>query len=231
MRGTNSDSSRRNAIKSSPAIREQIAAIEAKYARKREEVEEYYANQFFRLRENAEIALMQLDAADRAAYARFIEQMNSSAGAVSATDGLHTGAIGTPFEGGPASGYEHQVRELHNETDGQMSEYKMDFEHLQKRRMCQLSDLEKAKKLEIEAVYDYAGRSAKPVAPKAKGTVTAILYSSEDASFSIDGEVLRAGQSIRGVKVVQINQDSVEFEYAGTRWRQKVNEAPSTKWP
>ena len=230
----------------SPSVSEQIEAIEAEFEGKKQKVEEYYTNQFLRLRENVEISLKKLDIADKSAYAHFIEQLNNTTsesigytsvtghispyGTVSA-DGLHIGTTKTRVDGKPASDYELKVRELNKSANGLISEYKMDFEHLQRQKEYQLSVLEKEKKLAIEAVYNYASRSAQPIIPRAKGTVTGILYSKEDPSVVIDGEVLREGQSIRGVKVIKTNRDSVEFEYAGANWSQKVNDPPSTNWP
>jgi len=60
------------------------------------------------------------------------------------------------------------------------------------------------------------------------GTVTGITYVDGTPLAVIDGVILREGQSIRQVKVVKINPDSVEFDYNGTRWSQKVNEQSST---
>jgi S1-C subfamily serine protease len=61
------------------------------------------------------------------------------------------------------------------------------------------------------------------------GTVTGIMYIDGNPLAVIDGVILREGQSIRQVKVVKINPDFVEFEYAGTRWSQKVNQLSSTQ--
>ena len=61
------------------------------------------------------------------------------------------------------------------------------------------------------------------------GIVTAIMYVDGTSLAVVNGVILREGQSIRQVKVVKINPDSVEFEYAGTRWSQKVNQLSSTQ--
>ncbi len=61
------------------------------------------------------------------------------------------------------------------------------------------------------------------------GIVTAIMYVDGTSLAVIDGVILREGQSIRQVKVVKINPDSVEFDYNGNRWSQKVNELSSTQ--
>jgi S1-C subfamily serine protease len=62
------------------------------------------------------------------------------------------------------------------------------------------------------------------------GTVTGILYADDRPLAVIDGVILREGQSIHNVKVVKISPDSVEFEYDGARWSQKVNEPLLTQY-
>ncbi|MFH1371917.1 MAG: trypsin-like peptidase domain-containing protein [Planctomycetota bacterium] len=62
------------------------------------------------------------------------------------------------------------------------------------------------------------------------GIVTAIMHVDGTPLAVIDGVILREGQSIRQVKVVKINSDSVEFEYDGTRWSQQVNKPRTTSY-
>jgi S1-C subfamily serine protease len=62
------------------------------------------------------------------------------------------------------------------------------------------------------------------------GTVTGIMYIDGNPLAVIDGVILREGQSVRQVKVVKINLDSVEFEYDGTRWSQQVKKPQTTKF-
>jgi hypothetical protein len=225
--------------------------IEADFEQRKQKIENYYANVFRRLRENVEISLRRLDFADKAAYAHFIEQLNNttskSTGYTSVTgcitpygtvtaDGLHIGTTKTRVEGKPASDYELKVRELNKAADDLISEYRLDCDHFQRRRACDLSDLEKEKERTLAALHNYGTTipeesPIQPVPPKAKGTVTGILYCDERPRTFINDEVLREGQSTNGVKVIKINQDSVELEYAGTHWTQKVNDPPSTNWP
>ncbi|MGD0572919.1 MAG: trypsin-like peptidase domain-containing protein [Sedimentisphaerales bacterium] len=61
------------------------------------------------------------------------------------------------------------------------------------------------------------------------GTVTGIMYVDGIPLAVVDGVILREGQSIRQVKVVKINPDSVEFDYNGTHWSQQVNKPQTTK--
>jgi hypothetical protein len=52
--------------------------------------------------------------------------------------------------------------------------------------------------------------------------VKSILYSEDNPSAVIGGRILHEGNKIRGVSVIKISKDSVEFEMNGKRWTQKV---------
>jgi hypothetical protein len=225
----------------------QIVAIEAEFGRKKKEIEEYYANRFRQLQQNVETTLKEYDAADRAAYARFTEQLKSTVstssgytsmsgyvsqyGSVSA-HGYYDGTTHTQVAGAPSVAYGRHVQRINKAIDNLMDEYELDFDHLQRRRACALDDLEKEKALALAAVRSQgASSSILPISAIAQGIVTGIIYSEENPLAVIDGKVIHEGQSIGGAKVVKINQDSVELEYAGNRWSQKVNETPSPQWP
>ena len=52
--------------------------------------------------------------------------------------------------------------------------------------------------------------------------VKGIVYSRDNPSAIVDGEIVREGQTVNGVKIVAISKDSVEFEKDGRRWTQHV---------
>jgi hypothetical protein len=52
--------------------------------------------------------------------------------------------------------------------------------------------------------------------------VKGILYAEDNASAVIGNQIVHEGEKIRGVTVVKISQDSVEFEMNAKRWTQKV---------
>jgi len=52
--------------------------------------------------------------------------------------------------------------------------------------------------------------------------VKGILYSEDNPSAVIGGRIVHEGDKIRGVSVIKISKDSVEFEVNGKRWTQKV---------
>ena len=65
--------------------------------------------------------------------------------------------------------------------------------------------------------------SKEPVSERgSRGLLASILYSARVCSVVIDGRILHEGDMIHGVKVVRINEDTVELAKDGQRWRQNV---------
>ena len=54
--------------------------------------------------------------------------------------------------------------------------------------------------------------------------VKGILYTEDNPSAVIGNSIVHQGETIRGVSVIKISQDSVEFEMNGKRWTQKVRQ-------
>ena len=54
--------------------------------------------------------------------------------------------------------------------------------------------------------------------------VKGILYAEDNASAVIGNQIVHEGEKIRGVTVIKIGKDSVEFEINGKRWIQKVRQ-------
>jgi len=52
--------------------------------------------------------------------------------------------------------------------------------------------------------------------------VKGILYTEDSRSAVIGNQIVHEGEKMRGVTVVKISRDSVEFEMSGKRWTQKV---------
>ena len=218
-----------------------IKEIEVDYEFKRRKIEAYYANIFWELQQNVNAALMKYKAAERAAYARFTEQLNdtvstsygnaSMPGYASAHKSYEE-TTSNKAAGAASLAYGNHIRQTNEELDRLMDEYELDFEHYQRRRACAIADLEKEKEVALTEVYnEYVSRHKGPIAKKAEGTVSGILYGEGIPLAVIDGKILREGESIRGVKVVKIEQEHVEFTIDGLRWSQRVNEPPSSNWP
>jgi len=60
--------------------------------------------------------------------------------------------------------------------------------------------------------------------------VDGILFSADDPSALIDGQVLKRGDQIYGVEVVEIDRRIVTFEKSGKTWEQRVCERPNLAW-
>ena len=61
------------------------------------------------------------------------------------------------------------------------------------------------------------------------GLITAIAYSDRPCVL-VGAELLYEGDTLRGVKVVKINEGTVEFEKDGERWTQGAGETPNSYW-
>jgi len=68
-------------------------------------------------------------------------------------------------------------------------------------------------------------------ATKTVGLISGIVYSGDNPLVIIDGQILRQGQSIRGVRVIRIHRDHVDLEKDSTTWTQKVGQPPADNWP
>jgi len=54
--------------------------------------------------------------------------------------------------------------------------------------------------------------------------IKGILYTEDNPSAVIGNQIVHEGETIRGVSVIKISKDSVEFEMNGKRWTQKVRQ-------
>jgi hypothetical protein len=72
--------------------------------------------------------------------------------------------------------------------------------------------------------------SATTTATTTRGLITGIMCTEEYSSAIIDGEIVREGDTIHGVKVVKIYKDKVEFEKGSKRWAQHPQEQPTDVW-
>ncbi len=89
-----------------------------------------------------------------------------------------------------------------------------------------------------EFINDYFAANPDRAAPSAsprtktppKGLVTGIVRSGDSATAVVGTQIVREGDTLDGVKVVKIHDEKVEFEKAGQRWTQKLNEPPGPQW-
>jgi len=63
-----------------------------------------------------------------------------------------------------------------------------------------------------------------------RGMVDGILYSPDAPSALVDGQVMRVGDLMYGVKVTRIDKAVVAFEKNGKKWQQRVRQRPDPAW-
>ena len=63
-----------------------------------------------------------------------------------------------------------------------------------------------------------------------KGVVTGILYTIENSSAVVDGQIVYEGDTIYDVEVIGIEKCAVEFEKNDNYWKQGVGERPNPLW-
>ena len=73
-------------------------------------------------------------------------------------------------------------------------------------------------------------RPQQPAFAATGGIIDGILFSLDNPSALIDGQVLRVGDTIYGVELVEIGKRIVTFEKNGKRWQQRVRERPNRAW-
>jgi hypothetical protein len=228
-----------NSLKS-PVVTKQTEAIEAEYERKKQEIEDCYANEVRKLQQNIDITIRKYNAVNKVNYAKFLERVNNTVSTSSSYGSSHGSSYGygamadgyghmsdrtttyTDVIGSPSADYKAQSVELTKELDEKMAGYEAEFEKLREQKAKALEQLEKQKKM------GFAPKTTP--SPDSYGVVTGILFSEESPLAVIDGNIVGKGKSVKGVKVIKIHQDYVEFENANHRWNQKVNEPASANW-
>jgi len=77
---------------------------------------------------------------------------------------------------------------------------------------------------------DKAPRAVRETRTPPRGLVTGIVRSQDSSTAVVGTHVVREGDTIDGVTIVKIHDDKVEFEKAGQRWTQTLNQPPSPQW-
>lgn len=62
------------------------------------------------------------------------------------------------------------------------------------------------------------------------GLISSILYSGVDTIAVIDGEIMREGDTLYGIRIVKILRNEIEFAKDRRRWSQRLGESPPEIW-
>ena len=131
--------------------RQQLQEVDVEFAKRRQDIEDYYADCFAELGARVDIDLRKLDATERGAYAEFTQRLNNT---VSKTRGVATangyvwpnGYVSTggayvakreiEVQGNPAADYRSEVARINEAVNRLMDRHEMDFYHLRRRKAC-----------------------------------------------------------------------------------------------
>lgn len=62
------------------------------------------------------------------------------------------------------------------------------------------------------------------------GLISSILYSGVDTIAVVDGEIMREGDTLYGIRIVKILRNEIEFAKDRRRWSQRLGESPPAIW-
>ncbi len=99
---------------------------------------------------------------------------------------------------------------------------------LEKQLDNSLANLEQWKNDQAEFILRTTNQTK--VKAKAPGTVTAVLYDNKYRFAMINGKLVREADTIKGVKVIKIHADNVEFKKNRKTWTQKLGQTPTEFW-
>ena len=98
----------------------------------------------------------------------------------------------------------------------------------------EVKSLEEHKAREMETVASSQSVESKhrlPAPASTAGTVTGIVFCENKGAALLFGDIVRENDMIRGVKVLKVMPDYVEFEKQGKKWKQAVGDAsPASVW-
>lgn len=221
-----------------------LSDIDKRCTEERRKLESHYSEEFMRLEYSARVTLINLDAAQSAAYAKFQQELKNTISESQGyaamdsyiwDDGYASGqgdfsdAAITPVDGNKAKDNETEKTRIGRDKADTLGYYQQSFIDLQNRRMNDMSVLAKKRKGMIDMLLANIN-SAKRPRREFEGIVTGIMFSGDNISAVIGDSVVHEGDTTHGVKIVKIYKDRIELEKNGRRWSQQIGDTPDTAW-
>ena len=110
----------------------------------------------------------------------------------------------------------------------------MDVRQLERNKAARLNEIatqEKDLQEQVRTILEYLKQSAQR--PRQLGVVEAVGYSPQTGYYCVvEGidKVLQPGDSVRGIRVVTVDPQKVEFARNGTTWTQGVGAPAQPHW-
>lgn len=210
---------------------QQFVNINEYATQQRQRVEKRYTQSLAILDKWAKNILEQLEGEEKAAWGRYLQNMNNIVSIESGYAYSNDHFSGTAYSfvvGDPAGQYSQERRLIQNAK----AAVELEFKKLRQRRDDYLAEIERytdaeeRRLAEIERYKDAEKRRAQKHTEiklaGGPGLVGAVSISGENKLIMIEGRVLREGDSINGFKVSGIYPDRIEFEKSGKAWVHKM---------
>jgi hypothetical protein len=127
-----------------------------------------------------------------------------------------------------------EARRLRDLMDTLNVELTMDVQQLERNKAARLDAIarqEKNLQEQVRTILDYLKQSEQR--PPQLGVVESVGFSPQSGSFClIEGveKVLQPGDTVRGIRVVTVDPQKVEFAKNGVRWTQQLGAPPQPYW-
>jgi hypothetical protein len=111
-----------------------------------------------------------------------------------------------------------------------MEEFQMELTYLQERRDASLEELARWEHGIREDVIKTIDQIQAPARETDIGVIKAIMHEKDHACIMINEDIVYQGSTTRGVKVLRIYKDRVEFSKRGRKWAQKLGAPAGPYW-
>ena len=222
---------------------QKAAEIEKYIASQQQAIETYYSVQLIELKQRAESEIRYLEIADKPSFAGLAAQakvaeilldLDSSIESEFLDHEIETANV-TRDDYKPLGYYEHSLEIATERFAAAQSEIAERKSRILAKLAHESAALERQKNYALNVALPELEKQMKqnlsePEAEQTRGAVTGIVYSADNPSAIVDGQIVHEGSVIEGVKVVKIHKDKVDFSRNGKSWGQAAGQSAEGYW-
>ena len=222
---------------------ERLQTIEMRANQKRKQIEECYSRRLKELETRKNATLTSIESQAWAKYNQKLKHKTATTEESISTESYVTTngyLIGygksekkceTNVVGNPAREYADKQQQLTKIKNDSLAEYNQELINIENKRQYDLTQIDKWEKLQKSYVYCAIRDIKEESKPEIRGLVTGIMYSKNSPSAIIGHrKIIHEGDTIYGVKVIEIYKDKILFKKDNTSWTQSIQESPAPYW-
>lgn len=225
---------------------ERLQTIEMRANKKRQQIEESYSRRLTELETRINATMTSLESQEKEALAEFNQKLKhkiaNTKKSISTESYITTSGhlVGysesekkceTKVVGNPAQEYKDKQQQLIEIKNNSLAEYKQELINIESKKQYDLNQIDKWEKLQKSYVYCAIRDIKEKQKPEIRGLVTGIMYSKSTPSAIIGGrKIIHKGDTIHGVKIIEIYKDKVLFKKDNISWAQSIQESPAPYW-